>query len=128
MKKLLLLIYFFFVTFLFVVPMPAHAQEWGSCVNQNGVASLSCLPIVFGNVINAALIFIGSVALILFILAGITFIRSGGDPKQTQMARQTLTYAVIGLVVVLSSYAIIGVIAYTTGAECIKVISFTQCQ
>lgn len=127
MKKLLFIIYFLFVAFLFVLPPQAHAQNWDGCIDSNGVASLSCLPIVFGNIINAALIFIGSVALILFIYAGILFIRSGGDQKQVQTARQTITYAIIGLVLVLSSYAIINIIAYTTGAECIKIISFSGC-
>ena len=128
MKKLLLIVYTFVFAFLFVTPLQAHAQDWGSCVDANGVASLSCLPIVFGNIINAALIFIGSVALILFIYAGILFMRSGGDQKQVQTARQTITYAIIGLVVVLSSYAIINIISYTTGATCITTISFSNCK
>lgn len=120
--------YFFLVAFLFAAPMPAHAQDWGSCVDANGVASLACLPIVFSNLINAALLFIGSVAVILFIFAGITFIRSGGDPKQVQTARQTITYAIIGIVLVMSSYAIISIIGYTTGAECIQKIGFNDCK
>jgi hypothetical protein len=131
MKKLFLIIYFFVFAFLFVVPLSANAQgtDWQSsgCVDSSGVPSLACLPIVFSDLINAALIFIGSVAVILFIYAGIIYIRSGGDPKQTQSARQTITYAIIGLVLVLSSYGIISVISYVTGAKCIEVISLTQC-
>jgi hypothetical protein len=126
MKKLLFIFYFFAIVFFFAAPFQAHAQDWGGCVKDN-VASLSCLPIVFGNIINAALLFVGTVALFLFIYAGIVFIRSGGDPKQVQSARQIITYAIIGLVIVLCSYAIITVISYVTGAKCIEVLSLSAC-
>ncbi|MGH7203966.1 MAG: hypothetical protein ACREHC_05980 [Candidatus Levyibacteriota bacterium] len=130
MKKLFFILYVFVFSFLFVTPLSAHAQgtEWGGCVDANGVASIACLPIIFSNLINAALIFLSSVALILFIYAGILFVRSGGDPKQVQTARATITYAIIGLVLVLSSYGIITIISYTTGAKCIEVISLGNCK
>lgn len=126
-KKLFLIIFFSAILFLFLPPTPVHAQAWGGCVDADGVATLTCLPVVFGNLVNAALIFVGSVAVILIIWAGITFVRSGGDPKQTQHARQIMTYAIIGLVLVLSSFFIVDLIAYLTGAKCIETFSFTSC-
>jgi len=41
---------------------------------------------------------------------------SGGDPKQTQQARQIITYAIIGLVIVLTSFGIIYLIGYLTNS------------
>jgi type IV secretion system pilin len=130
LKKIFLVLYFFFFMFLVVSPVAAHAQNWGGCVqNEDGaqVASLQCIPVVFSNLVNAALIFVGSVAVILLIYAGIRLITSGGDPKQVQAARQIITYAIIGLVIVLLSFAIIYVIAYLTNAPCIEKFSFTSC-
>jgi uncharacterized membrane protein len=121
-------IVFFLFLFLFVFPLPAHAQAWGNCVDANGVASLKCIPVVFSNLVKAALMFVGAVAVILIIWAGIVFIRSGGDPKQVQNARAIITYAIIGLVIVLCSFAIIFLISYLTGAKCIETLSFTSCQ
>lgn len=133
MFRLLILIFYllsFSIVVLFATPTPAHAQDWGGCVQTiDGaqVASLQCLPIVFSNIVKAALEFVGAVAVILLVYAGIRFITSGGDPKQVQAARQIITYALIGLVLVLGSFGIIYFIAYLTGATCIETLSFTSC-
>jgi len=128
-KKLFLLVPFFVVLFLFIVPPFAHAQDWKAtgCVDANGVASLNCLPVVFSNIVRAAIMFVGTVAVFLLIWAGIKYIRSGGDPKQTQAARGIMTYAIIGLILVLCSFGIIYLIAYLTKANCITQLSFTAC-
>jgi thiosulfate reductase cytochrome b subunit len=102
-------------------------KDWGSCV-VNDVPTLNCLPVVFENVIRAALLFSGVVALFFIILSGIKMITSGGDPKQLEGARQTLTYAIIGLVIVLLSFFIISTIGYITGVQCINQFGFTNCK
>lgn len=126
-KKLLFTLPFFIVLFLFIVPLPAHAQDWGNCVDSAGVASLNCLPVVFSNIVRALIMFVGTVAVFLLVWAGIKYIRSGGDPKQTQSARAMITYALIGLILVLCSFGIIYLIAYLTKANCITQLSFTSC-
>lgn len=102
-------------------------MDWGSCV-ENGVATLSCIPIVLKNVINWALIFAGTAAIFFIIFAGAKFIISGGDPKQVQGARQTATWAIVGLLVILFSFGIVNIIAGLTGVECIKMFGFTNCK
>jgi uncharacterized membrane protein len=126
-KKVFIILFCSAFISLFLTPITVHAQDWGGCVDANGVATLTCIPVVFHNLVNAALIFVGSVSVILIIWGGITFVRSGGDPKQTQHARQIITYAIIGLVLVLSSFFIVFLIAYLTGANCITNFSFTSC-
>lgn len=102
-------------------------MDWGKCV-QNGVATLDCIGPLFQNIIGAALNLAGVVALFFIIFSGFKYITSGGDPKQLEGARQTLTYAIIGLLIILFSFFIINVIAETTGATCIKLFGFTNCQ
>jgi hypothetical protein len=98
-------------------------KGWGDCV-QNGVATLRCLPIVFKNVVSALLLFVGIVAAFLIIWAGIKFINSGGDAKQVGAARQIMTYAIIGVILVLSSFAIIYFIGFATKTNCITQFGF----
>lgn len=100
---------------------------WGKCVEQ-GVATLNCIGPLFQNVLGALLSFSGVVALFLIILSGIKFITSGGDAKQVEGARKTLTYAVIGLVVIFLSFFILNIISTITGVGCIKMFGFTNCQ
>ncbi len=93
-----------------------------------GAASFDCVPILFQNIVQGALILAGATALFFILFAGIRFILSGGDPKQVEAARHTLTYAIIGLVLIFSSFFIINVIAYITGVDCITMFGFTNCK
>lgn len=106
-----------------MTPDPA---VWGECF-VDGVASLSCVPYLIQNIISAALAFGGVVAIFLIIWGGYKYIRSAGDPKQAEGAKQTITYAIIGLLIVFLSYFIISVIAQLTGVGCIKRFGFDNC-
>jgi hypothetical protein len=120
MKKLLVL-NFFLVSLFFVSVHPVFAQQWGAdCIDKSGVATLRCIPDLFQNIVNAALTFVGVTAVIMLIYGGIKFINSGGDQKQTTEARKILTFAILGVVLVLGSFAIIYFIGFLTGStDCI---------
>lgn len=103
---------------------------WDDCVevvNGSKIPTLNCLPVVFNSVITWALIFAGIVAVVFIIFAGIKFIRSGGQPKLIEDARNTLTYAIIGLIIIFLSFAIINFISAATGVTCIKYFGFGKC-
>lgn len=65
----------------------------------------------FGKLINGVLSFVMVIAALLvfmyLIWGGIEWITSGGDKGKTESARNKITSAVIGLVVVAASYAIL---------------------
>jgi hypothetical protein len=83
--------------------------------NDNGVAYLHGLEGVFENVINS-LLFVGGIALFLMLLAGgFKFITSGGNPKSLESARNTITYALIGIVLVAAAYLVLVLISSITG-------------
>lgn len=87
---------------------------WPSSCLVDGIATLNCLPTVFLNAVNALLLFAGATALFIIVWSGIRLITSGGDTKQIQSARSMFTYAIIGLIVVLSSFGIVYFIGYIT--------------
>jgi hypothetical protein len=58
-------------------------------------------------IINYSLFFIGALALIFVIWGGIQYVTSGGDAEKTTKARNTLLYAIIGVVVVVLAYGIV---------------------
>src|SRR3989338_10002125 len=97
-----------------------------SCL-ENGVATLNCIPFVFENIVNWALIFAAVVAIFIIMFSGIKFLRSGGQEKLVEDARNTLTYAIIGLIIILLSFAIINTISAVTGVGCIKQFGFGNC-
>lgn len=94
---------------------------------QDGVATLSCIPTLMQVVIFWAIAFAGIVALFLIILSGYKFINSGGDPKAVDGARKTLTYGILGFILILLSFLIIDVISFVTKVDCIKNFEFSSC-
>lgn len=59
---------------------------------------------------------IGIVAAVAFIIySGFLWATSGGDKQKIEQARTTLTYSIIGLVVILLSFAIIRLVASFLG-------------
>lgn len=108
--------------------MPNLSSDWSNCTTPEGVPTLNCIPIIFQNVVNWLLVF-GVIAAVFFILfAGVKFIRSGGQPKLVEDARNTLTYAIVGLILILLSFTIINLISAATGVTCIKQFGFGNCK
>ncbi len=105
-------------------------QEWGDCV-EGGIARLTCLPIVLSNIISFALMASGIVAVFFIIFAGIKLVTSSGDQKKVESARKTLTWAIIGLIIILMAFFIVNFLGVLTGTEdCVGQIGFNnpECQ
>lgn len=87
-----------------------------SCT-ENGVATFACIPILLTNLVTLLLIGSAIATLFMLILGGIKFSLSGGDPKKVQNARSTMTYAIIGVVLVFLSFIIIRTLSTITGSK-----------
>jgi heme O synthase-like polyprenyltransferase len=107
-------------------------MDWGDCldktVDPTGVASLKCLPVVFSNIVDWTVGLASLVAVLFIIISGIKFLTSGGDPKQVEGARKTMTYAIAGLIIILLAFALIQIIGVITGATCVGLpFGFSNC-
>ena len=58
-------------------------------------------------IVNVLLFLLGSIAVIMIILGGIRYTTSNGDSSQITSAKNTILYAVIGLVIAILAYAIV---------------------
>lgn len=100
-------------------------KAWGDCVQTkdaagniiDNVATLSCLPTIFLNLLSALLAFVGLFALIMFIIGGFKFMDSEGDAKKLASAENNFKYGIIGGLIVLFSFVIIYVIATVTNVQ-----------
>ncbi len=59
------------------------------------------------NVINTLLYVVGIVAVVMIIIGGIRYASSNGDSSAIQGAKNTILYAVIGLIVAIMAFAIV---------------------
>ncbi|MDQ5982771.1 MAG: hypothetical protein QG549_768 [Patescibacteria group bacterium] len=72
-----------------------------------GASTRDQLPDIVKNVINLLFFVIGIIAVIMIIIGGIRYSTSNGDSSQIQSAKNTVLYAVIGLVVAILAFAIV---------------------
>lgn len=93
-----------------------------------GVVTLDCVPVLFTNIVFLLFSFSGLVALIFVIMGGFKYMFSGGDAKKTEEARKIITYAVIGLILILMSFGIVNFIGNVTGVTCITKFGFNNCK
>ncbi|MBR2796061.1 hypothetical protein IKE13_03360 [Candidatus Saccharibacteria bacterium] len=62
---------------------------------------------VFKQVTNTILYIVGIIAVIMLIIGGIKYVVSGGDSKKVTDAKNTVLYAIIGLVIAFLAFAIV---------------------
>jgi hypothetical protein len=65
-------------------------------------------------VVNLLLWAIGIVSVIMIIIGGIRYATSNGDSNQVSAAKNTIMYAVIGLVIAIFAYAIVNFVLFQT--------------
>ena len=72
---------------------------------------------VITRVTNIVLLAVGFVSVIMLLYGGFRYIISGGDSKKVTDAKNTVLYAIIGLVISLLAYAIVNFVLTTIGVS-----------
>lgn len=80
-------------------------------------AQLTELEGLFRRAVSSIIALAGITLFVLLVIGGIKYITSGGDPKATEGAQKTITYAIGGLIAILLSYLILVLIQRITGAN-----------
>ena len=62
---------------------------------------------IFKTITNTVLYIVGVVAVIMLIIGGIKYVISGGDAKKVTDAKNTVLYAIIGLIIAFLAFAIV---------------------
>ena len=62
---------------------------------------------IFGTVANVLIYLVGAISVIVLIIGGLRYVVSGGNPAQVQGAKNTILYAIVGIVVTLAAFAIV---------------------
>lgn len=84
-----------------------EGEEGGGSSSICGAAEQDKAPDIIKNVINLILTVLGMIAVIMIIIGGIRYTTSNGDASGIKGAKDTILYAVVGLIVAILSYAIV---------------------
>ena len=113
MRKLLKLLIPVVICGVFGVALIANAS---ALTLQEGAEAARCTDCpadlfgdtgIFKQITNTILYIVGIIAVIMLILGGVKYLTSGGDSKKVTDAKNTVLYAIIGLVVCFLSFAIV---------------------
>ena len=85
-----------------------QAPTWS--VGPDEPARLSDLEVIFARVIRIAVQLAGVALFVMLIVAGFKLLTAQGDAQQAAQARQTMTYAIIGLVVIATSWLLLKIL------------------
>lgn len=105
-KKLIALSSFISIFFL---ALAAHAQLGQRALEETGVGPSGAgdqLPVIVGNIVRALITTLGLVFLVLLIYGGFLWMTARGDSDKAGKAKDALTRAIIGLIIIVSAYAI----------------------
>lgn len=65
------------------------------------------LQSVLFNVVNALLLFAGAVAVLFLIIGGFRYVVSTGNEQQVSGAKQTILYAILGLIIIFVAFVLV---------------------
>lgn len=104
-------------------------KQWGNtginCIQTIGgvdIPTFKCFEAVFSRILSV-IVSLGVLALfIMLVIGGFKYLTSGGDQKKTASAQQTMTYAVLGIVLMTVAFLIFKIIEVFTG---VNITTFT---
>jgi len=111
MKKTISVILFLFIFFVSIgVVSAADVNNTNPCTGslclQNPLGSITSPQALIGRIINSVLGVVGSIALLMFVYGGLTWMTSSGNDEKVKKGRDIILWSAIGLVVISMSYAL----------------------
>ena len=98
--------------------MALTVQEGAEAARAEGMpAELIGADGIFTRITSIALYVIGAVSVIMLIWGGVRYIISGGDSKKITDAKNTILYAILGLIIAFFAYAIVNFVLNAIGAQ-----------
>ena len=92
------------------------AQAGAEAARANGMpAELIGTSGVFTRITNTVLLAVGLISVIMLVVGGLRYVISGGDSKKVTDAKNTIMYAIIGLIIAILAYAIVNFVISAVG-------------
>ena len=62
---------------------------------------------IFTTITNVMLFIVGAISVIMIVIGGLRYVVSGGNSSNVTTAKNTILYAIVGLIIAIMAYAII---------------------
>jgi len=84
---------------------------------QDQPRTIADLETIVANVITASVALAGIALFVMLVLGGIQYLTSGGEPKATQQAKNTITYGIAGIALLALAWFVLLFIQEFTGVQ-----------
>lgn len=82
----------------------------------DGLPTIGADNNTIANAMNLVLNVMGAVALIIITFAGLKYVLSRGEPQATNKAKDTILYALVGLVIIVLAHYIVAFVFHKVGS------------
>lgn len=95
-----------FLLIYFLLPINKALASTGDIFNQTNVPK-NTLQELINMVINSVLGILATVAVLFLIIGGFQYVTSAGNPESIQRAKNTILYAILGVVTSIIAFAVV---------------------
>lgn len=89
----------------------AAPATWATCV-VDGVPTFKCFEIIVQNIINISVGLFLFALFVMFIIGAFNYLTSMGNEEKMKKAQATFKFAIIGLILFISSYLILKIVGF----------------
>lgn len=117
--------------FLMLAPLsPAFAAEagvfGGKCVGRDApgyaasdVPTIQGLECLVANILANVITLIGIASFVMFLLGGFRYLTAGANAKGMEAGKNSISFAILGIILALASFLILNILAEVTGVKTI---------
>jgi len=123
MRKTILILFMFLCLSFLVLPSLVLAEEFhlidygkDVCLKE-GNCDLDDVQGLLVGTVDKILAFVGSLALLMFVIGGVYWIISGGSSEKVEIGKKIMVGAVIGIAIVFGAFLMIKVLEDTLGVD-----------
>lgn len=112
-KKIFLYFASFFILSLMLIPCYFVSAEVTGGTNSGELPNpldTTDPNVVIGRIIKAILGLVGAVALLMFIVGGLTWMTAAGSKEKIEKGKNIIVWAILGLVVIFASYMLVDLV------------------
>jgi len=111
MKKIIVFLFISCSLLFFSFPVLAAEGTGGECVGANCLTNplgegYDSVNAIIGKAINSVMGIVGSLALLMFVYGGLTWMTSSGSQEKVKKGKDILVWSAVGLVVIFSAYGL----------------------
>ena len=100
--------------------------SWSESAKAGGPATIKDLEVVFARIIQIVASAAGIACLIMLIVGGFKYLSAGDNPKAAESAKNTITYAFLGIVLLIVSWLVLVLLEKFTGVPLTKFVIYTE--